>query len=280
MAYAYLTTGATDITGASWSDATGFANSATLGIETGSQTIVSSLNQSALGTGLNYLLVGPGFSGNIGSPAAGSLVVDVDAGSDPHVTYAASGGNFYLTAGGGNTLITRVECNSAGNLYLTGGTFTNLDVVRGTCNVNASTVVTNAYLVGGNSTIEYNATALTTLTVSGGSHTLKRTANTVIMNGGDLRVDIDSGSLGATLLTMNGGRVTLVSGNIPVAVFIGGTLDVSKLKRPATIAGTSAVVYNGFRGALAQAPGNTLTWTTGNITYRGSYVSSDAGFAP
>lgn len=277
MAYAYLTTGATDLTAASWSDATGFANSATLAIETGSQTIVSSLNQSALGTGINYLHVMPGFSGDIGSASAGSLIVDADAGTDPHIMYAASGGQFFLTAGGGNTLITRIECNTnGGTLRLTGGIVTNLDMVKGTCTVNASTVVTNAYLVGGSATIEYNATALTILTIKGGTHTLKRTANTVIMSGGTLYVDIDSGNFGATSLTMTDGLVVLLSGNMPVAVYIGGTLDASRLKRAATIAGTSAVVYSGFKGALQQSPGNMLVWTTANITYRGSYVVQEA----
>lgn len=273
MAYAFLTTGSTTFAAGSWSDATGFANSGTLAIESGSQTIVSALDQSALGTGLNYFNVGPLFSGDIGSPSAGSLKVDIDAGTDPHFTYAASGGHCYLTAGGGNTLITRVECNSnGGTLHLTGGIFTNLDVVRGTCTVNESTVVTNAYLVGGTTTIEYNATALTILNIGGGTHTLKRTANTVILSGGTLYVDIDSGSLGATIVTVTGGVLVLKSGAIPVAVFIGGRIDLSQIRKPSVIAGTSAVVYASFKGALAQSPGNLVTWTTANISYRGSYT--------
>lgn len=280
MAIAYLTTGATDFAAGSWSDSTGFATNATLVIESGSQTITSSLDQSAVSGGITYLEVRPTFSGSIGSASAGSLKVDVDSGTDPHVTYGATGGTFYLNAGGGSAAVTRLEVNGTGSMYLTGGTFTNTDLVRGNLNVNESAVLTNAYLMGGNSTIEYNATGLTILDITGGYHTIKRSAATVNISGNATVIfDAVGGSLGSTLLTMGpGSRLILKQGNLPVWKWLGGTLDVSQCKRPSTIAGTSLVVYSGVNGAsgvFARGPANNVTWTTANITTRGSYTQQE-----
>lgn len=272
MAYAYLATGSVTLAAAAFSDTTGFADGATLGIETGSQVIITALDQSGLANGINYLHIMPGFSGDIGSPSVGSLKCDVDNGSLPHILYAASGGTFYYTAAGNSNVCTRFECSSnGGTARILGGTITELQVLAGTCSVNTSTIVVTARLTGGACTIEDHATAITTLVVDGGNHILRRAVTTATLNGGVLYADLDGDSLGATLFTMNGGTLVLLSGNIPVAVFVGGEIDVSRLKRPATIAGTSATIYPNFVGALRQAPGNILTWTTANITYIGTY---------
>lgn len=275
MAVAYLTEGATDFAAANWSDATGFgAATPTLVIEKGSQTVVSSLDQSGLASGVNYLEVRRTFFGNIGSASAGPLKVDADNGSSPHIYYGAGGGVFYLQAGGNNTLITTLEVNGAGTAYLQGGTFTTADLLAGTVYANQSTVMTSLYQSGGTATVEYNATALTNLYVASGLCVVKRAVTNAIIGGGTVIVDIDSGSFGATTFTMTGGVLVLRSGNIPNWTWIAGELRASELRRDATIAGTAATVYPLARGVLQRAPGATLTWTTANITYRGT----NAGF--
>lgn len=274
MAIAYLAEGSTSLANVNWSDGTGFANDATLVIERGGQTIVSALDQSALGTGINYLHVRRTFSGSIGSSSAGPLIVDADAGSDPHILYAASGGEFYLRAGGGNSLVTRVECNAGGRLRLMGGTFTNVDLIRGSSNVNGSAVMTNVYITGGEHVIDDNATAIANLEIYGGVTTLRRSATNLTMKGGTLILDADGRSLGSTVFDFLGGAIVWISGSIPggsTRSRAAGRFDVSRLRRDAAFAATNATtVYPSARGVNTRAPGATLTWTTANILYRGS----------
>jgi hypothetical protein len=107
MAVAFLNTGATSMAAANWSDTTGFAAAAQLVIREGSQAIVNDLNQSA--SSIEFLDIQEGFSGNIGN-ASGSLRCDADGTAESPTTrlsrirYNASGGNFYFSATGGNTL--------------------------------------------------------------------------------------------------------------------------------------------------------------------------------
>lgn len=279
MAIAYLAEGSTTLAAAAWSDATGFANDATLVIERGGQTITTALDQSALGTGINYLQVRRTFTGNIGSSAAGPLKVDADAGSDPNIVYAAAAGSFYLQAGGGSALVSRMECNTGGQLRLVGGTFTNVDMLRGAMSANGSTVITNLFVTGGEATIEDNATAITNLEIFGGTVTLRRGATNVTMRGGRLILDADGRSLGPTVLDVLGGEIVWISGAIPGGSSrsrVACSIDVSRLRRDAAFAATNATtVYPAARGIGKRAPGATLTWTTANIIYRGTSQMDD-----
>ena len=71
MAIAYLNEGAVSLAAANWSDATGFANNATLVISSGSQTITTSLDQSGLSGGIDTLDILQVFTGRIGGAGYG-----------------------------------------------------------------------------------------------------------------------------------------------------------------------------------------------------------------
>lgn len=226
MAIAYLNEGAVSLAAANWSDATGFANNATLVIASGSQTITTALDQSGLSGGIDTLDIGPQFTGRIGSPSTGPLKVDADEGGSTHrITYNAGGGVLYLQAAGDNNLISNFWKSSPGAAYLMGGTFTNVILGEGPLSVNGSTTVDNAYLKGGNSTFEAG-TGFKVLNVYSGTHLIKRNF-------------IASGSGGSETLNIYGGTVVLdttTTGNLTtVNVFKDGTLRLLSSDAIATL---------------------------------------------
>jgi len=278
MAVAYLNDGATSLAAANWTDATGFANAATLIIDKGSATSFTNVDQSALGTGIDYLYIRRGFSGALQDAAGAPLKVDADGGSVNAIVYGAGGGLARIQAGGGSTLITNIENSGAGALYLVGGTFTNAFLASGTTDINGSSVVTNLYVTGGTNTVAYNATALTIFEQTAGVTTLKRGVATGRMNGGTLILDFDdagtgTGTFGSTAFEWNGGTIILKNGNISNFTWRGGSLDLSMLRRDVTIGGTSFVIYPHIEGYL-NTSGNSsvVTWQT--ATKRGSVAGS------
>jgi len=225
MAIAYLNEGAVSLAAANWSDATGFANAATLVIAAGSQSITGSLDWSGLTAGIDTLDIGPQFTGRIGSPSAGPLKFDADESVTNRVVYNAGGGVLYLAAAGDNSIISNFWKSSPGAAYLMAGTFTNVILGEGPLSVNGSTVVDNAYLKGGNSTFEAG-TGFKILNVYSGTHYIKRNF-------------IASGSGGSETLNIFGGTVildTTTTGNLStVNVYRDGTLRLLSSDAIATL---------------------------------------------
>ena len=240
MAVAFLNTGATSMAAANWSDTTGFAAAAQLVIREGSQAIVNDLNQSA--TSIEFLDIQEGFSGNIGN-ASGSLRCDADGTAESPTTrlsrirYNASGGNFYFSATGGNTLAHFVEINTGGTFWGTDGIMKNVVLQNGTARFAAAVAGTGGVwrFTGGVGIIDYAASsAIPQLDVVAGRHTLSRNATTLNVYGGELV--IDCAALAITTITITGGNVRLLNaGTVTTVNGYGGTLDCSATQRPVTI---------------------------------------------
>lgn len=269
MAIEYLANGATSLAAANWSGS-GFADNATLIIEQGSQTITGGLDQSGLTTGIDYLDIRPGFTGNIGSPSAGALTVDADTTTADYIRYAALGGTLYLNAGGGSGVIRNFYSDGRGTSYLTGGTFTTVIVSSGTCYIQSGTVVTNLYVLGGRVVISDNATAITLANItSRGQVTSERPFTTVnIGGGGYLDYDNDDGDALGTV-TLDGGTFVHRSGDIGTYTGKSGLHDIRYAQRAIEVGTSAATLYAALdlRYDMNQV-------TLSNTTYIGSPAQS------
>jgi len=144
MAIANLLDGATDISaGASWSDGIGFANDATLIIPRGSQTLTNLDVRAATTTGIDYLHVSRGFTGNIGGGGT-SLQCDVDATytTTPNIVHSGAGFFYFNPA----TTTAEVLVNGIGTFVQTGGTTTTFRCVTGNAFVGEKQDITSDVL--------------------------------------------------------------------------------------------------------------------------------------
>jgi hypothetical protein len=271
----YLNEGAISLAAANWDDGIGPVFEATLAIDRGAQDIVNDLDFTAMTTGgISSLDIRPQFTGNIGTAAVPLKIAATE--NTAVIYYNAGNGNLYIQAA--NTADSNVNTNiemsggAGGVLHLIGGTFTNVTICGGTCRIYAGAVVTNLRTLGGTVIQEYNATANTLVDLAGGTVTTERGVVTCkMLSGTSLVADIKgSGVLGSTLFEQNGGMLDHRAGNIPVATFRAGAYNNQNARRASTVAGTSAEVWAGYIGAQMRSPGNQVTWTTGNITFRGS----------
>ncbi len=258
MADAFLTAGATSLAAANWSDATGFADNATLFVQSGSQTITAGLAPS-LTNGIQNFDVLPGFSGLIGG-TSGSLAVETRSSlldqelQIPRVRWFAGGGSLYYSpagAGAASNVCDYLQINTGGSANITGtATVRRLELEAGRLFVAEPIGGITAYrwvFSGGSSTIDgvSGSTRLFSLTVTGGVHTIKKgfqsgtiTASGVleglVMCGGSVTLDaFDSATAninmyGGTLRILNSGTITKITG-------AAGTLDFSQLQRPLVV---------------------------------------------
>lgn len=261
MAEEYISEGVNTYAAGSWSGS-GFADGATLVHDKPTAAIVNSVDWSGLTTGIEYLKVLAAQFNNIGS-ANGPLKCDVDASSDAHLHYFASGGHMYYDADGGSSVCNNMSVGGGGHMHVLGGTVTNLVQDAGALTVNESAVVTNAYLHGGNSTFEYNATGPTIIYITAGRHVIRRPFTELIIAGGEVVIDVTTGS--AALVKVYGGRVTHVAGAVPSVHGLNGVWDSSRLARPAVIGATAYV-----KGAM-QVVGNALLTVTAASSTPGEY---------
>jgi hypothetical protein len=270
MAIAYLNNGSVDLAAANWSDAIGLASSATCVIDRGGQAITTNLDWSSAitVTRLSYLHIRRPFTGQIGGSDIGPLKINAST----NIYYAAGGGALYWQSAGpssNTTVLFEMPVGTGGKCYMQGGTVTEARIYGSECFINGSTVVTTMYAMLSSSVIEYNATAITTLTVTNGATVyLKRSVTT--LNVIDGKVIIDGDGISITTLNQYGGIIDHRSGDIPTFNQFGGVYTAQQLRRDSTIASTAATIYPGASGALQRAPGATVTWTTANITYVGT----------
>jgi len=242
MALAYLNAGAVSFAAANWSDATGFADNATLVAKLTGQTVSSDLDYSGLTTGINRLYVTVGSNGSIGTSASGSLKVDIDDSTGDwssanstrsRLEMFANSGQFYINAGGASGVISNSFIDTGGTFYFTGGTWTLAKITRGTFNVNESSTLVTLWVWGpASGTIEAKTSGLTTLHMLGGSVVLRRAGTTINLYGGTLRYAALSGT--TTTVNIYGGTFIHEAGAITTVNGYGGAY-VAKLERAATI---------------------------------------------
>lgn len=259
----YLNTGAIDVAPANWSDATGIVEDATNIIDAQggtSQAIVNSVDRSSI-AGVDTFSIQATFSGTIGTQSS-----PLKMGCKTKFQNAASGGvlNYQAAniAGSGAAPTTANLCTlfvhaSPGTSNLQGGTFTEIQQGQGTVVANQSTVVTTVNHSGGTATYEANATAITTLTISGGMVILKRGVTTINNYGGWVIYD---NLIACT--TYTGGPTSSADwrgGNITTANIM-GNFTVQNLTRPATI--TTAKVWASANFNKNTQAGVVLTITT------------------
>jgi hypothetical protein len=258
MANAFLTAGATSLAAANWSDGFGIVDDANLFIQSGTQDITGGLSPS-ITNGIANLDILPAFSGRIGG-ASGSLAVETrvsllsQANQLPRVRYWGNGGAFYYSpqgAGAATNTCVYLQFAGSGGSFVNGvGTVYRLEVESGPYYVGVGIDGVTTYrwtLAGGSGTIDgiVGSTKLFSVTVTGGSHTIKKgiSGGTVAENstkeglcayGGVVTLDAfaetvsDLTVAGGTVIVRNCGTITYVGG-------FSGVLDLSQLQRPLTI---------------------------------------------
>ncbi len=241
MAAEYLVDGSTDITSGNWKLAgggagSGIVNSATLWIPRGNQTITTSLDQSALTTGIATLTIGPQFTGNIVGSSSGPLRIA----STGAITNGAMAGAFYLkadgAAGGTPNTIASLVLVGGGQTFLSGGTFTTIEHGTGLLNVDTNTTVTTLKCAGGTSFYDYLSTAVTTATITGGSHVFKRAVTTLniggtgkvtVINNGAIFSNVNTANIYSGMLDWRGGTPTTINVFGGGVDFANAEIDVS-----------------------------------------------------
>lgn len=262
MATAFLTSGATSLAAANWSDATGYnSGTPTLYVQNGTQTVTGGLAPaSGSYVALYNFDVLSGFSGAIGGSAGSFAIETANAAFSqvtqlPRIRYYASGGAFYYSPQGADAGITN-ECHyyqiaGSGFGYVNGtGVVRRVECQSGRLYIAPTIDGVTGYrwvLSGGSSTIDGSSgsTKLFSVTVTGGQHLFKKgvqggsiTATSVTeglnVYGGAVSID----AFGETVsdLVVAGGNVTIVNcGTIAHLAAFAGTLDFSRLQRPLTI---------------------------------------------
>lgn len=245
MADTYLTEGATSFVAGSWADGIGFAVGADLNIDRmTAQTVDAGLDQSAVAQ-IDYLKIGRGFSGTIGT-----LSTPLKCGASAAALNAmgifndAAGGTLYLHAaniagaGVANTIAYYAH-SGMGRAYLVGGAFTTIDVGSGYVEVGQSATSPTVNVGGGEMFID-SGTAATTLNIFGGKVRTKRQFATINNYGGalvyDISATITTGLCGSTARwDHRGGNITTMT--------IAGAFTVENLNRTCTVGVTALTTW-------------------------------------
>jgi len=281
MAETTLNEGATSLAAANWADATGVVDNGQLVINKpfGSGVpLTSSVDWSALTTGIDYLEIKPGASGTLGS---GGSPLKIDADTDFGLTDLDGITNhgkvtLYLEAGGGSSRILNFDCGGGSRNFLVGGTFTTTTVQGGSVDANESTVLTNLDCYGGSGEIHYNATKPTLVRIMRGNWVIRRACTSLII-GENARVIYDpddAASHTSTAVTNYGGTLDWRAGAIPTVTSIGGTLDFTKA-RTSFAPGATAFIVGGT--VIHEGTGEV---DLSNVTYVGRMSRSVGGFTP
>lgn len=246
MALAYLNAGAVSFAAANWSDATGFADNATLVAKLTGQNVSSDLDYSGLTTGINRLLFPVGSNGSVGTSAQGALKVDIDDSTGAwdsanstrsRLEVFANSGQFYIAAAGASAVISNTFIDTGGAFFFAGGTFTAAKVTRGTFSVSETTTLgTLGVWSPASGTIEAKTSGLTTLNMFGGlgqnQVVCRRAGTTINLYGGTLRYAALSGT--TTTVNIYGGTFIHEAGAITTVNGYAGAY-IARLERAATI---------------------------------------------
>lgn len=219
-------------------------------IDQSNQTITSGLNQTGVALA-SLTITAPVNIGGNGS----SLIIGVTG-----TFKAAGGGAIYVSADTGVQAIVKtiVQQTSGQTIYLTGGSFTTVEVARGAnCYVQSGAVVTTLTSAGG-CTLDYNATGLTTLTQAAGNLVSYRNIATGNVHG-----------LGSTLTTVTSAAVSTSLTVTTGATFYhrsSGTI-ASLTVHPGAVATSQGSQYSAF------------TLTNSNLWYGGTLFVGESEVA-
>lgn len=261
MALAYLTEGSATLAAAAWSDATGFADNATLIVDAGSQIITTSLNAgSGLATGISYIHFRKGFTGQVGS--AGTSLETKFANYTTLPNVIVSSGSLWLTCT--NT------CNKVrvlgGTVTILSGTVTDLEIVSGTVNASASATITNLAMAGGFfRDLATGSNAMTLASIYGGTASFMRPVTTITMSeaagssvGAPTTFVTYDHATGPTTVNERGGTFNLIEGSVATLNLYAGRFDASRAARDLTIGGTATNLYP-FSVFKSKSSGATVT---------------------
>lgn len=261
MALAYLTTGSKTLAAAAWSDATGFADNATLIVPDGTQLIDTALNSgSGLATGISYIHFRKEFTGTVGASGTTLETKFANYTTLPNV----------ILAGGGLFLTCTNTCNKIrvlnGSLTIVSGTVTDLEVVAGTVNIAASATVTNLVQAGGLvRDLATGTNTMTSATIYGGSFQALRPVTTIVQSdaaglgvGAPAATVSYNNATGPTTWTMRGGSSTHLQGSVATLNLYAGRFDATRAVRDLTI-GSTATVLGPFSDFRSDSSGATVT---------------------
>jgi len=246
MAIAYLTDNSKTIAAGAWSDATGFADNATLVVDRGTQYIDTALTAgSGLTTGIDYIHFRKGFSGTVGGGGASLATKFSSYTTLPNVIF--SSGTLYLTC----TNTCPAMRVFGGIVYIVSGTVTLLEIIGGQVIMAAAAVATTLRISGGSflDPAEGSAT-MTTLNQYGGVVQSRRPITTVNLydavggNPGAPSSQLTySNPTGPTTVNQYSGVLTHLQGTIGTYNGIGGRFDSSRAVRDLTIGSTATNLY-------------------------------------
>lgn len=249
MAVEYLTEGSTSYAAAAWSGS-GFAVNATLIQDRNTaQAIVTSIDQSAIDQ-VDYLKIGRGFSGSIGSGSAplkfGALSATLnakgffnDSNASIYFQAACAGG---AAGGAANTIAYYSQSGPASRAWCVGGALTTFDIGAGMFECATGTTNTTANVGGGSVIISYNASGGTTLTIFGGTVVCKRQYTNIYVYGGRLVYDPEGTGTITTAVCGPKGTWDHRGGDITTGT-IAGSFTVANLNRSCTIGGTALTTW-------------------------------------
>lgn len=263
------------------------ANDDSLIITRGSNNITSNVDHSAI-AGIVDISVGRGMTGDIGSSSA-----YFKAAITGRILYAAGGGTFYYTIDGSGTDACASFINASyGAVYVAGaGTMTKFDAQSGHTVIGEGVDLTTFRNSGGHAVLEYDATAVTTLTQTAGYTLLRRpgpgSAATWNIGGGVLDIGLKSEagtSLTYTNVTFNVGDARLkisAEGTIPAINLLhaNSKLDLSQVPDALTITSLAgdpmAIAKTGLVSGVNSVFGKTITITA--IDTFGAKINQLAG---
>lgn len=199
MAIKTVVTGATDLSlDASWSGGAKPSAGDTGYLNSGSQTIVTGLEEDTL----NRFVITSGFRGKFGT-ASTPVIMRVANGSAPKME--VEGSTYCNVQAAGTGGITSLIINAPGvpvNLGGSGGTTTTLRGISGSIEVGANAVVTNIVNDGSTINIQDNGTAVTSLVMSSGRCVSRRAVTTWTQDGSSQGLILDDEAI--TTLNING----------------------------------------------------------------------------
>ena len=225
------------------------ANTDSIYVVSGTQDIVTNVDQSALAGGLTIVDVAPRFTASFGTLSV-PFKADIDQGSGIF-RFAGSGQCFYH-AGGGSAVCTKLRVLNGTMNLITGGTITTAECMRGRM-ISAAAVTITTLLVGGADVrIEgTTGTASTTVEMTDGSLYMRKGiagGGTLSMYGGELVIDCGTNTI--PTLNIYGGTLHLRNcGTITTMNLVKGDSAKIVVARPITI--TTLNVWASVRGASA-----------------------------
>lgn len=241
---AFNVEGSTTFAAAGWSDAIGFANSATLIVANAGGPVVAGLDQTA--TNPTSLEVLNAWTTDIGTQA-NPLKFEANLLGTNYFRYRPGGGRCWVAAedAGGAAKIENLDVGGSGRITLMGGEFEDVTQDGGHIHANQSTTTDSFYAYGGTSRWETHGTAITLAEIYGGTHTIERDVGTLTV-GANAEVILNAPGETIATVNMQGGRLVILAGDVATLNGDAGEIDCSRAER-AIVLGSTSFVQGGVR---------------------------------